>query len=199
MPTKFSDSLRHLGVHISMDGNTKAEARVLFKWCQTFQTVYKRCPLTRQEAEVVYQTIFLPTITYPLPATTLPESILEQAQSKTTLIILSKMGYNKNMPKAVVYAPITHGRISLKHLHTKQGLQKVLQVLKHLRTCTATGKLIEITLQAYQIQAGLAVSILEDTRTLPWMNNRWITNLRQFLQSIQGTIHLENPWTIPKI
>jgi len=31
------------------------------------------------------------------------------------------------------------------------------------------------------------------------MNNRWITTLRQFLQSIQGTIHLENPWTIPKI
>jgi len=28
---KFSHSLRHLGVHISMDGNTKAEACVLFK------------------------------------------------------------------------------------------------------------------------------------------------------------------------
>jgi len=31
MPTKFSDSLQHLGVHISMDGNTKAKACTLFK------------------------------------------------------------------------------------------------------------------------------------------------------------------------
>jgi len=148
----------------------QAKAQVLFKRCQTFQTVYEHCPLTRQEAEFVYQTIFLPTITYPLPATTLPESILEQDQSKTTPIILSKMGYNKNMPKAIVYAPSTHGRLRLKHLHTEQGLQKVLQVLKHLCTCTATGKLIETSLQAYQIQARLANPILEDTRTLPWMN-----------------------------
>jgi len=62
-----------------------------------------------------------------------------------------------------------------------------------------TGKLSETTLQAYQIQAGIPEPILEDTRALPWMNACWITTLRQFLHSIQGTIHLNNPWTIPKI
>jgi len=131
-PTKFSNSLRHLGVHISMDGNTKAEARALFKRCQTFQKVYERCLLTRCEAEVIYRTIFLPTVTYPLPATTMTVSTLNNAQSKITPLILSKKGYNQNMPKAVIYAPSTHGGLGLKHLHTKQGLQKILQVLKHL-------------------------------------------------------------------
>jgi len=131
--------------------------------------------------------------------TTLPKSILDKAQSKTTPVILSKMGYNRNMPKAVVYAPSSHGGLGLKHLHTEQGLQKALQVLKHLCTHTATGNLITTTLQAYQIQAGLEQPILEDTRPLPWMNSCWISTLRHFLQTIQGTIHLENPWTIPKI
>jgi len=154
--------------------------------------------LKRSQSHILHH---LPTNdkTYPLPATTLPKSILDKAQSKTTTVILSKMGYNKNMPKAIVYAPSSHRGLRLKHLHTKQGLQKALQVLKHLCAQTVTGNLIATTLQAYQIQAGLEQPILEDTRPLPWMNSCWISTLRHFLQTIQGTIHLKNPWTIPKI
>ncbi len=61
--------------------------------------------MTRSEAEVIYKTIFLPTITYPFPATFLPNMALETAQSKATPLILSHMGYNRNMPKAVIYIP----------------------------------------------------------------------------------------------
>ncbi len=81
---------------------------------------------------MAYSTIYLPTIMYPFSATTLTRKILEKAQSMTTLLILSKMGYNQHTPKAVVYAPSTHGGIGMKNLYTKQGLAKVLQVLKHL-------------------------------------------------------------------
>ncbi len=85
-----------------------------------------------KEAEVVYTTIFLPMITYPFPATTLSTNDLKQAQSMTTPTIISHMGYNRNMPKAVIYAPSMHGGLGLKHLYTKQGLQKALQFIKHL-------------------------------------------------------------------
>jgi len=142
---------------------------------------------------------YLPTLTYPFPATTLPKSILEKAQSMTTPVILSKMGYNKNMPKAIVYAPSTHGSLGFKHLHTKQGLQKVLQVLKHLWTRTTLGKLMETTIKAYQIQAGIPSPILEDTAPLPWMPNRWINNLQEFLHSINSSIQEKNPWMIPTL
>jgi len=121
---------------------------------------------------------------------------MEKAQSMTTPLILSKMGYNRNMPKAVVYAPSTHGGLGFKHLHTERGLQKVLQVLKHLRTSTTLGKLLDITIKAYQIQAGIKNHILEDTTPLSWMPNWWINNLREFLYSIKGTIIVEHPWMI---
>jgi len=88
-----------------MDDSQKAEELMLLKCCQLFQNIYQQCPLTRQEVEATYKTIFLPTITYPLLATTLSEKILKWAQSMTTSLILSKMGYNWNMPKAVVYTP----------------------------------------------------------------------------------------------
>ncbi len=165
-----------------------------------FQKVFTWCPITRKEAAVIYSTIYLPTITYPFPATTLPLSIMEKAQLMTTPLILSKMGYNKNMPKAVVYAPSTHGSLRLKQLHTEQGIQKeVLQVLKHIQTGTTLGKLMDITIKAYQIQAGIPNHILEDTRPLPWMPNCWINNLREFLYSIHGNIQVKHPWMIPPL
>jgi len=164
-----------------MDGNSKTETQVLFKRCKLFWKVYERCPLTRKEAEIVYSTIFLPTITYPFPATTLSIKDLEQAQSMTTPTIISHMGYNRNMPKVVIYAPSTHGGLGLKHLYTEQGVQKALQVIKHLRTRTTLGELMQTAIKAYQIQAGLPNSILEDTQPLPWLPHRWISNLREFL------------------
>jgi len=95
----------------------------------------------------------------------------------TTPIILSKMGYNKNMLKAVVYAPTTHGGIRMKNLYTEEGLQKVLQVIKHLQAWTTLGTLVNTTIDAYQIQAGIPNHVLIDTTYLPWMPDRWITQL----------------------
>jgi len=166
---------------------------------QTFQKFYEHCPLMQKEAKVVYTTIFLPTITYPFPATTLSTSNLEQAQSMTTPMIISHMGYNQNMPKLVIYAPLMHRGLCLKHLHTEQGLQKALQFIKHLQTQTTLGKLMQTMIKAYQIQAGLLNSILKDTQLLPWLPHQWISNLREFLHSTDGSITLENLWTIPKL
>jgi len=169
-----------------MNSNHKAEEQILIKHCQLFWKVFSQCPLTRAEAEVTYKTIFLPTITYPFPATFLSETILEKAQSLTTPINFSKLGYNRNMPKLVVYTPTSLGGLGLHHFHTEQGLQKILQILKHIWAKTSLGTLIESTIQAYQMQAGLADSILVDTSHLPWTPNWWINNLHEALHTIQG-------------
>jgi len=126
----------------------KDKEQMLIKCCQLFQKVYHQCPLTRQEVKVTYKTIFLPTITYPLPATTLSKKILNQAQSMTTPTILSKMGYNQNMPKAVIYTPKSHRGIGLKNLHTEQGIQQVLQLINYLCNHTHLGSLLTITLKS---------------------------------------------------
>jgi len=172
---------------------------VLFKWCKLFSKVYAWCPFTHKEAETVCTTIFLPTITYPFSTTTLSATVLEKAQSMATPMIISQMGYNQNMPKAVIYTPSTHGGLGLKHLHTKQGLQKVLQVIKHLWTCTTLGGLLQVTIKTYQLQAGIPAPILEDKTQLPWLPHWWITNMCKFLHSIKGSIFLKSPWMIPTL
>jgi len=197
--TQSNEGIRHLGVHISMNGNQDTEEKVLYKRCRVFQQVYRQCPLTRREAAVTYVTIFLPMIMYPFPATTLSLKALNKAQSLTTPLILSKTGFNRNTPKAVVYAPASHGGIGFQNLHSEQGLQKVLQIIKHLRTRTTLGETIDIAIKAHQIHLGVALPILEYTNPLPWMTDRWITNVRDFLHQTQSTIHIKTPWTIPTI
>jgi len=70
-------------------------------------------------------------------------------------------------------------------------------MLKHLCAKTLLGTLIESTIQAHQIQAGIADSILVYTGPLSWTPNQWINNLQESLHNIQGQIFLEQPWTIP--
>jgi len=174
-----------------MNKNHKAEEHILIKHCHLFQKVFSQCLLTRAKAEVTYKTIFLPTITYPFPATFLSETILEKAQSLTMPLILSKLGYNQNMPKSV-YTPTSHGGLSLCHLYTEQGSQKILQTMKHIRAKTSLGTLIESTIQAYQMQEGLADSILIDTCPLPWTPNCWIDSLCHTLHTIKGQLLVLN-------
>jgi len=109
------------------------------------------------------------------------------------------MGCNRNMPKAVIYAPTSHGGIGLCHLPTEQGLQKIMHILKHLWAKTTLGQLIKSAITAYQIQAGIPEYVLENTKPLPWTPQHWITNLCNSLQMIKGVILPKNPWTIPQI
>jgi len=80
------------------------------------------------------------------------------------------------------------------HLGHEQGLQKVLQLVKHLRINTGIGAVYRIVLQHYQLLAGLPTLILEDTRPIPWSNAPWIDTVRQFLHTINGQILLSQPW-----
>jgi len=172
------------------------QRKMLYKCCRLFQKVYQTCPLTWCKATVTYTTIFLPTITYPFPATTLSLKTLNKAQSLMTPLVLSMMGYNCNMPKAVIYAPTSHSGIGFFHLHSKQGHQKVLQILKHLQTWTSLGATIELAITAHQIHSGVALPILEYIEPILWMLDRWIMNVRSFLHTTQSRIQLASPWTI---
>jgi len=107
---------------------------------------------------------------------------------------LNKMGYPVTFPRAVVYAPSEVGSLGFQHLGHEQGIQHVLQLLKHLRTSMLNGQLYSALIDAYQIQAGSVRHILEYTEPMPWCPNGWLTTTRQFLNSINTMITLQHPW-----
>jgi len=73
----------------------------------------------------------------------------------------------------------------------------MLQLLSHLCAQSTNGQLYLITIDAYQVSAGLSCPILKDNCPLPWMQLKWISCICQFLYSIHGRILLKEPWVPP--
>jgi len=188
-------AVRLLGVHIAANGNYNTELNVLKEHQAHYSAFLQRTPLTRREARVIYRQCYLPKVTYPLPATTIPPDKLYQTQLRVTTQFLNKMGYPAHLPRAVVYAPIDVGGLGFRHLGYEQGVQQVMQLVKHLRSNTLNGQIYRVLIDAYQIVAGSARPILEHTEFIPWCPAGWMTTLRQFLHRTNTKIHLQKPWT----
>jgi len=189
-----SDAVRHLGVQVTLDGNSKKELQVLTQRNQKYQQFLQSCPLSRREARVIYKQCYLPAVTYPLPASFMPPDLIYKSQQSATLWFLLRMGYPRTLPRSVVYAPTNIGGLGFIHLGFEQGVQQTLQLLRHLRARTSNGQLYSILISSYQLYIGIGHPILEDNRLLPWSPSGWLSSIRAFLYSINSQIRLDSPW-----
>ena len=71
-----SDAVRLLGVQIAMDGNYKAEIGLFVQRNQRYVQALQQCNLTHREAGIIYKQCYLPTMSYPLPATNIPTDLI---------------------------------------------------------------------------------------------------------------------------
>ncbi len=191
---KSHEAHRYLGVQLTADGNQKAEIELFRKRTETYVRLLQQCPLTRREARVVYLQCYLPTLSYPLSATSINPTKLYRIQSKATAAFLSRMGYPRTFPRAVVYATTQRGGLGFRHLGQEQGVQQTLQIIKHIRSQTPTSKLYHIMIQHYQLLSGFSHPVLEKTNAIPWSTAPWVDSLRSFLHRIKGQIVLSQPW-----
>jgi len=122
---------------------------------------------------MIYRQCYLPKVTYPLPAMTMPPDAIYKTQAAVTSLFLNKMGFPRHMPRAVVYAPIAAGGLDFRHLGFKQGVQQTMQLVKHLWAGSTNGILYQSLIDAYQLHTGLQCPILEDTHYLPWSTHGW--------------------------
>jgi len=183
-----------LGVHIAADGNSDTKYSTLQKRQTQYSTFLQHTPMTWWEVWVIYWQCYLPKVTYPLPATNMSLDKIYKTQLRVMAQFLNKMGYPVSFPWAVVYAPGNVGGLGFQHLGHEQGIQHILQLLKHLWASTLNGQLYSALIDTYQIRASCARHILEYTELLPWCLNGWLTTTRQFLNNINTTITLHHPW-----
>ncbi len=190
-------AVRLLGVQIAMDRNYKVELGTYVQRNQRYVQALQQCNLSHREASIVYKQCYLPTVSYPLPATNIPPDLLHRHQAKATTTFLAKMGYRRTMPRAVVYAPKVLGGLGFRHLGFELGVQQTLQLIKHLRANNTNGALFNLAINTYQLHSGFARPILEDTRHCPWNSTGWMSSLRQFLHTTGSQIILDQPWKLP--
>jgi len=139
--------------------------------------------MSRREAGILYQSCFLPALTYSLPAMGLPPHFLERVHKLSTATILNKMGFHSNLPRSVVFAPRHLGGVGLCNLIHEQSTQETIILLRHLRAQTPLGKAMEALIRTYQLWAGLRKHILADMQPCPWIPSQWMSGLRQSMHT----------------
>jgi len=56
------------------------------------------------------------------------------------------------MPWAVIYAPKALGGLGFQHLGFEQGVQQILQMLKHLQSNMTNATLFQLAINTYQLR-----------------------------------------------
>ena len=152
-----------------------------------------RCPVSRESARALYETVFRPSIEYTIPQTFLTPTQMQTIQSKAYPQIFAKCGYNRNTHRSILFGPKDLGGGGFTPLIVKQGTEMVKHFIKHWRSPhTTTGKLLRAVLNWTQHQAGVSYSLLTRTDTkIDYIQSEFILTVQNYLNSIEATIQLD--------
>jgi hypothetical protein len=101
------------------------------------------------------------------------------------------MGYNRNMPKEVVYGPEDLGGLGLHDLYVEQGIKQISTLIGHVRQGSDTGRMMLIQLEWCQVQAGTVDDLLQSpTAAIDYIETCWIMSIRDFLRTYKLQIHV---------
>jgi len=185
----------YLGLYLTTDCNTHDMETHLMTKATLYTKAFHRTPMNQREARVLYRSCFLPAMAYPLPASWLPDAFFDKVHQMTTLTILNKMGYHRNLPRNMVFAPKAIGGVSLCNLKHEMEVQQILILLCHMHSKTPLGRTMEILVCYYQLWAGIQQPVLEDTQPCPWVPDKWLSRLRRTLNEHNIKIY-HNSWSI---
>jgi hypothetical protein len=184
---------RTLGVLLCPDDNDNEEYQRLLQKSDRFARSIMTSNFTPEETWTAYRSIYLPSLGYSLGITALTPNQLDQIESRSTCALLTKMGYNPNTPRALVFGPAETGGIGLTSLSTLQGKHQLTLFIEHVRQLSPVGRLLIITTQWFQIFSGLPDPILLQPDTpLLYVPGAWLHSFRQFLSSASTKLHLPN-------
>jgi hypothetical protein len=181
-------SQKLLGVMRNPIGNQQDEIARLQKKSNRLATLINLNALSATEAKIAYDSFYIPAMRYSLPITSINQMDFEIIQKKATSAILASMGYNRHMPREVVFGPTLYQGLNLKHLYDIQGMESTRLLLQELNSATTTRTMIQCLLDVIQLEAGIGKPVLEENRSLDYIEWGWIPSIRDFLFHINAKI-----------
>jgi hypothetical protein len=187
LPTDASQKL--LGVMRNPIGNQQDEVQRLKKKSDQLAIKMNSQVLTHSEAYLAYEAFYMPAMRYSLAITAIHQLDCEKIQSAATIAFLTATGYNRNMPREVVYAPKMYQGLGMRHLYDIQGCESTRLLVQELNMKeSSTNLMLQAVLETIQLESGIGSPILEDNKSLDYIEWGWIPQIREFLQHIDGKI-----------
>jgi len=137
------EGTHYLGLYVNQFGTTQPMETHIWQKAVVYTMTFQRTHMSRREAGVLYRSCFIPALAYSLPAIWLPPAFLDRIHRLSTSLILNKMGFHRNLPRSIVFAPRCLGGIGLCNFIHEQFAQQMIILLRHLRAATPLGRTME--------------------------------------------------------
>ena len=94
-------------------------------------------------------------------------------------VVLNRMHYSSRISRAFVHDPRKYGGLEFGSLETTQGAEKIILMIRHVRTPGQPHDLLIVVLDRFQYMAGVGFNILEDTTTkIPHLEGIWMPTVQ---------------------
>jgi hypothetical protein len=173
---------RTLSIQLQPDCNPRAEKDRLHQKAIEFARQITAANLTRNQARMVYRSIYRGRMEYGLTASTLEPRDYHFIESPAIRALLPKLGYARSTSLPIVHDPYELGGIGLQDLYSSQGAKKILALLSHIRCGRTLGRMLQLDIQWTQHALGVCHNILQEpTKPIPpSIGDTWTRSVRHF-------------------
>ena len=187
-------SLKALGIHKVPAGQSTKQIDTLIRKSQHYSKDLSTNYLSPTEAWIFYNTIYLPSITYPFLSLTISQQDCYLIQKQIKAPLLQKCGYNRNSLTTVIYSSQAHRGSGLHPLYVDYSMSCIKAFMTSLHSTGTLSQLAWIALAWAQHVASTSILILEGTSTKrPHLAPiQWIPNLCKILNKNSTTINTHN-------
>ena len=147
--------------------------------------------LQYKEAEILYQRIYVPTVRYFLPLTTLNGKEIQQITRSTFTKFLRKCGYSNTTAREAVYGSKNMGGLGWFDMEVEQGLHNVATLVQSCYNTGIMGSLFQILLERWCWFTGfcpLQHHLIEVT----YDESVWLSSTASFMKKNGITLTMEN-------
>ena len=167
---------RILGVRLPMDGSMMIEYKHREKQTKEFAQRLMNAPISHYDAYIIYECRYRSMIRYPLSLTHFTETQCHNLQRPVIAALLPKMGLNRNMPRAVIYGPMSLGGREIMDLRIEQVTCQWDATRGHLCRGDRAGVGLRLTLHDHQCIIGsekLFLNLNPNKYNYGITNTRW--------------------------
>jgi hypothetical protein len=146
------------------------------------------CQFNKRQTRRVFNSCYVPALTYRLTAVSLSSNQLDKIQQKVTTAYLRGSGFEMHFPRKLVYSPVKLGELDFNQIYVESSCNKIATLLCHVNYQLSLGKIMETILNWRQLHSGLSLPILENYSQINYIQCNWFTQLREFLRSTNSKV-----------
>ena len=198
MPT--TKGICTLGICLALNGNDNDKFKYRIQQAMTSKQQLSKAPLGWEYTQIGFQSIWHAMIQYPLGATCFTTQQCQKIQAEYLPMFLSWMGINRTTAMVVWHGPLHLGRFNVFNLEMEQGIMKTKMVISHLWWNNEVEKMLQISREHLQLQAGVPWLVMSHPRIqqCKYVDPCYLSHLWDFLDDIDTHLQFElNQWLLP--